>query len=165
MAQVFKNPMDQAKAMNPSTREKWNKYMRNGFTGNPRTIDKYNKLLGEIESELPFRDKAEHDKWLDLGSTWKGEAEWPDMTKMLLYRQENPIKDIKLDRKAFADYLKQTKKDYEDWGDRMDDIRETFKLDYPETIADLYIRGNRLYGLQTDDEDEPYEVELYNLLK
>lgn len=149
---------------NPTTRQKWNKYFKHIGDGNPRTVDKYNRMIEEIESELPFKNRAEHDKWLDMGSAWMGEPEWPDMTKMLLYRQEHPMQDIKLDRKALADHLKRTKNDI-DWGRRMDDIRATFGLDYPESIADLYIRGNTLYGLQTDEEDEPYEVELYNLIK
>lgn len=72
----------------PSTRDKWNRYMKNGFSGNTRTIDKYNKLIEEIESELPFANEEEHKKWLDLGSTWSGQAEWPELTETLLARLE-----------------------------------------------------------------------------
>lgn len=90
MAQkVFKSPLDQANAINPeTTRSKWNRYLKNGFSG--RAIDKYNKLIQEIESELPFANEIEHQKWLDLGSNWNGEEEWPNLTEELLKRQESP---------------------------------------------------------------------------
>ena len=91
MAQTFKSPLDQANAIAPeTTRSKWNRYFKHIGDGNPRTIDKYNKLLGEIESELPFKDQAEHDHWLDLASLWKGEDEWPTLTEELIKRGENP---------------------------------------------------------------------------
>ena len=90
MAQVFKSPLEQANALKPeTTRSKWNRYLKNGFSGNPRTIDKYNALIGEIESELPFENEEQHQKWLDLGSTWMGEPEWPEMTEKLLTKLES----------------------------------------------------------------------------
>ena len=55
MAQIYKNPLDQANAINPeTTRSKWNRYFKHIGDGNPRTIDKYNALIGEIESERAF---------------------------------------------------------------------------------------------------------------
>lgn len=80
------NAMARLDKVYPSTRAKWDKYFRHIGDGNPRTIDKYNRLLGEIESELPFENQKEHDKWLDLGSTWTGEEEWPNMTEEIIGR-------------------------------------------------------------------------------
>ena len=83
MAQVFKSPLAQANALKPeTTRSKWNRYLKNGFKGT--NVDKYNALIGEIESELPFESEEQHQKWLDLGSTWTGEDEWPSLTESLL---------------------------------------------------------------------------------
>lgn len=166
MAQkVFKSPLDQANSIAPeTTRSKWNRYFNHIGDGNPRTIDKYNALIGEIESELPFADEKEHQKWLDLGSTWSGEEEWPTLTEKLLYRQENPIKDLVLDKAKFKSVYDKAKADFpNDWGDKVDYIKQELGLDFPETIADLYLKGNKLYGLQTREKGEPYEVELYNL--
>ena len=50
-----------------------------------------------------------------------------------------------------------------DWANKVDYIRQELGLEWPETIADVYIKGNKLYGLQTREKGEPYEVELYNL--
>lgn len=104
MAQVFKSPLEQANALEPeTTRSKWNRYLKNGFSGNSRTIDKYNKLIQEIESELPFANEIEHQKWLDLGSTWMGGEEWPTLTEELLKRQESPspFSEIKYNGKTY----------------------------------------------------------------
>lgn len=89
MAQVFKSPLDQANAIKPeTTRSKWNRYFKHIGDGNSRTVDKYNALIGEIESELPFESEEQHQKWLDLGSTWMGEDEWPALTESLLKTAE-----------------------------------------------------------------------------
>lgn len=83
--QVFKNPLQAANAIAPeTTRSKWNHYFKHIGDGNPRTVDKYNRLIEEIESELPFENEEQHQKWLDLGSTWMGEEEWPNLTESLL---------------------------------------------------------------------------------
>lgn len=166
----FEDGEDKTNALNrldrvyPSTRSKWNRYFKHIGDGNPRTVDKYNRLLEEIESELPFENEDQHKKWLDLGSAWMGESEWPDMTKQLLYKQENPPKDLVLDRKKYQSVYDKAKADFpNDWANRMDYIKQEMGLDYPESISDLMLKGNKLYGLQTEEEDEPYEVELYNL--
>lgn len=89
MAQrAFKSPLDQANSLIPkeTTRSKWNRYFKHIGDGNPRTVDKYNRLIEEIESELPFENEDEHKKWLDLGSTWTGGSEWPQLTESLLGR-------------------------------------------------------------------------------
>lgn len=87
MAQIFKNPLEQANSIAPeTTRSKWNRYFKHIGDGNPRTVDKYNKLIEEIESELPFKNQEEHDKWSNLGAAWKGEPEWLDLTDEILSR-------------------------------------------------------------------------------
>lgn len=93
------NALRRLERVYPSTRAKWDKYIKNGFKGT-RT-DYYNKLLEEIESELPFENEEEHKKWLDLGSTWMGEDEWPNLTEKLIGMAEkydldpNNIKELK----------------------------------------------------------------------
>ena len=90
MAQIYKNPLDQANSIAPeTTRSKWNRYFKHIGDGNPRTVDKYNALIGEIESELPFENEEQHQKWLDLGSNWNGEDEWPNLTEKLLTKLES----------------------------------------------------------------------------
>ena len=75
-----------------------------------------------------------------------------------------PSDPIALDRIKFKNVYDKAKADFpNDWGDRVDYIKQELGLDFPETIADLYLKGNKLYGLQTREEGEPYEVELYNL--
>ena len=76
--------------------------------------------------------------------------------------KKKPIPEISLDRKALANHLKNTQSEL-DWGRRMDAVRQKFGLDFPDSIADLYIKGNKITGLQTEAEGEPYEVDLYNL--
>lgn len=102
MSKVYKNPIDQSNALAPeSTRSKWNRYFKHIGDGNPRTVDKYNRLIEEIESELPFENEQEHQKWLDLGATWTGEEEWPNITNKALDRIDkysldpNQIREIK----------------------------------------------------------------------
>lgn len=91
MAQeIFKSPLTQAKALNPSLRDRWNKYIKYGI-GSGTNVDKWNKEIEEIESQLPFADQKEHDRWLDLGVAWKGEPEWLDLTDELLKRAETKL--------------------------------------------------------------------------
>lgn len=50
-----------------------------------RTIDRENQLISEIEKDLPFENKEEHIKWLDLGNfdTW---ATWEEITIKIIKR-------------------------------------------------------------------------------
>lgn len=101
---VYKTPLAQANSIAPeTTRSKWNRYFKHIGDGNPRTVDKYNALISEIESELPFANEIEHQKWLDLGSNWNGEEEWPNLTEELLKRQESPspFSEIKYNGKTY----------------------------------------------------------------
>lgn len=165
MAQeIFKSPLEQANALSkPETlRHKWNRYMKNGFTGNPRTIDKYNKLFGEIESELPFVDQKEHENWSNLASLWKGEAEWPQLTEELISRSE--ATPIDYDENQINAILKKAKADFPDsWEDEVDYIRQTLGSDWNENITRVYPKHGYLYGLQSYPNAEPSEVALYKL--
>lgn len=99
MAQVFKNPIEQANSISsPSLRERWNRYLDNGFDGDD--TDYWNDEIIDIESQLPFISRAEHDDWLHQGSIWKGEPGWPALTDKILKRIDkygldpNQIKEL-----------------------------------------------------------------------
>ena len=112
MAQVYKSPLEQSNALAPeSTRSKWNRYFKHIGDGNPRTVDKYNKLIEEIESELPFENEQEHQKWLDLGASWKGEDEWPQLTESIIARKEKPTVGEDLDNYYNNEFFKQANGD------------------------------------------------------
>lgn len=73
-----------------TTREKWDRYNKIGYTGDPKDIDESNQLMIEIEEELmPYMSDEEHEKWADMGATWTGEPEWLDKTEEYLKRVEN----------------------------------------------------------------------------
>lgn len=88
----FDNPKDKQNALNrldrvyPSLKDRFDKYIKYGFRGN--NVDKWNKEIEDIESQMPFKDKAEHDKWLDMSAAWKGEPEWLDMTYDIIKRRK-----------------------------------------------------------------------------
>ena len=86
---VFKTSIDQAKSMQktPSLRDRFNRYLNNGFSGSD--IDYWNEEIIDIENELPFENDEEHNKWLDLGSIWTGQAEWPQLTEKIIKRGED----------------------------------------------------------------------------
>ena len=68
-------------------KKQWADYIENAWNENTEDhIDKYNNLLIEIESQLPFKDRAEHDLWLDLGDTYMGDDKWLDLTKKIISR-------------------------------------------------------------------------------
>lgn len=73
-------------ATQPSLKERFDKYIKYGFSG--KNVDKWNKEIEDIESQMPFKDKAEHDKWLDMSAAWKGEPEWLDMTYDIIKRRK-----------------------------------------------------------------------------
>lgn len=108
---IYKSPLEQSQAIAPeSTRSKWNRYFKHIGDGNPRTIDKYNRLIEEIEGELPFANEAEHQKWLDLSASWNGEQEWPKLTEKALKR----IDDYSLEPSQIRELKEKFKgKDYD----------------------------------------------------
>lgn len=83
------NAMKRLDRVYPSTRQKWNNYFKHMGDGNPNTIDKYNKLLGEIESELPFKNDVEHDQWSQMLEVYKGEPEFDNMMEEILKRTDS----------------------------------------------------------------------------
>lgn len=166
MAQkVFKSPLDQANALQPeTTRSKWNRYFNHIGDGNPRTIDKYNRLIGEIESELPFADQKEHDEWSNQAATWNGDPKWINLTEELLTRAE--ATPIDYDENQINAILKKAKADFPNsWEDEVDYIRQTLGKDWNEHITQVYPKHGYLYGSQSWPNAEPTEVALYKLKK
>lgn len=90
MAQVFKSPLEQVNALAPeTTRSKWNRFLKYGMRGgSPKTIDKYNKLLEEVEGEFKFKDQAEHDIWSNWLSDYRGSQDLLDLSDAILSRGE-----------------------------------------------------------------------------
>ena len=82
-------------AMMPKSdlQERFDNYVKNGFSG--RNVDKWNKEIEEIESQMPFKDDEEHKKWSDMGASWMGEPEWLDMTKEIISRKTDSAKPNK----------------------------------------------------------------------
>lgn len=70
----------------PTLRERWNKYLKYGMRGT--NVDKWNKEMEYLDSKLPFKNKEEHDKWVQMGDVWKGDSEWLEMTDEILKRTE-----------------------------------------------------------------------------
>lgn len=67
-------------------KEQWENYLDNGFNG--ELNDYWKSELEEIENKLPFKNKSEHDHWLQLGLTWNGESEWLEFTDELIQRYQ-----------------------------------------------------------------------------
>lgn len=75
-----------------------------------------------------------------------------------------PAKNIDLDIDKFNEIYKKASTDFpNDWGNKMDYIRQELGIKIPETISDIWYKNGSLYGLQTDPEREPYELELYGV--
>lgn len=75
-----------------------------------------------------------------------------------------PVKNIDLDIDKFDEVYKKASKDFpNDWGDKMDYIRQEMGIEIPETVSDVWYKNGGLYGLQTDAEKEPYEIKLYGV--
>lgn len=78
--------------------------------------------------------------------------------------QKKSKKTIDLDIDNFNKVYNKAKTDFpNDWGDKMDYLSQELGLKFPENVADVYYKNGVLYGLQTDPEKEPYEIELYNI--
>lgn len=76
----------------------------------------------------------------------------------------SPAYNIDLDIDKFDKVYKKASKDFpNDWGSKMDYIRQEMGIKIPETISDVWYKNGTLYGLQTDAEKEPYEIELYSV--
>ena len=82
------NALNRLNRVYPETRnlrERWNDYIDFGI-GDGERPEMWNDEIIDIEKQLPFKDQAEHDLWLNRGSAWKGEPEWLDQTEELLTR-------------------------------------------------------------------------------
>lgn len=161
--EIYKSPLDQVNAIAPeSTRSKWNRYFKHIGDGNPRTVDKYNRLIEEIESEMPFENDDEHKKWLDLGASWKGEPEWLDLTENLLQRGE--AQPLNYGASDIDEILKNNPyaKDL-DWGTSMDYLSEKLGVKIPENVSQIYRKNNYIYGVEGQPEGEPIDKVLYKL--
>lgn len=163
MPKIYKNPIEQSNALAPeSTRSKWNRYFKHIGDGNPRTVDKYNRLIEEIESELPFENEQEHQKWLDQSATWNGGPEWTDLTENLLQRAE--ATPLKHSAREFDEILKGNP--YAkgiDWDEGMDYLREKLGVNIPENVSQLYRKNNYIYGVEGQSEGEPIDRILFRL--
>lgn len=75
-----------------------------------------------------------------------------------------PAYNIDLDLDKFDSVYKKASEDFpNDWGNKMDYISQEMGIKFPETVSDVWYKNGSLYGLQTDPEKEPYEIELYGV--
>lgn len=75
-----------------------------------------------------------------------------------------PAQNIDLDINKFDSVYKKASEDFpDDWGDKMDYIKQELGIEIPETVSDVWYKNGKLYGLQTDAEKEPYEIKLYDV--
>lgn len=87
---------------------RFNKWLKGQSTGN--NPEKWNKEIGEIEKLLPFKDQEEHNKWLQLGSTFTDPSEYQTFTHGIIDRGGKPRNIVAEARKANLDvpsYLQQ----------------------------------------------------------
>lgn len=66
--------------------KKWKKYYLRDET--QENIDKSNEAMIELEQAIPFKDEEEHNKWLDLGATFKFFEDFEEMTLSIIKRGE-----------------------------------------------------------------------------
>jgi hypothetical protein len=66
--------------------KKWKKYYLKDET--QENIDKSNETMIELEKAIPFKDEEEHNKWLDLGATFKFFEDFEDLTLSIIKRGE-----------------------------------------------------------------------------
>lgn len=79
-----------------------------------------------------------------------------DLVQNLQALDYSKVKDLL--NKADVDF-----KDTPDWEHKVDFIREGLRddIDIDEDIAQIYLKGKKLYGLKSHPEGEPEEVEIY----
>lgn len=87
------NSMDKYKNM--SLKEKWDAWKKFENSGDEESIDEMNELAESIESELPFENEEEHQKWLDVYSSYKNVGEIDKLTAEIIGRkEEKPSKNL-----------------------------------------------------------------------
>lgn len=64
---------------------------------NNKNIERQNKLLEELENALPFKDQQEHEKWIDVLTTFKFWEDFEELTLSIINRAENERVDNYLD--------------------------------------------------------------------
>lgn len=62
--------------------KKWKKYFLKDAT--QENIDKSNEAMIELEKAIPFKNEEEHNKWLDLGATFKFFEEFEELTVSII---------------------------------------------------------------------------------
>lgn len=141
-----KNPNKIVSKLAPKTlRERWNNYFKNGI-GSGEDTDYWNNEILEIEKRLPFGSRAEHDKWLDLGSRYMGGLEYPNLTERLLHRHER--NNLDPEQTAMLN----------DYGYKGEDYDEAMKRYLQGEPAMDIINGLVTYfDYQYDDVDDDYE--------
>lgn len=79
-----------AKLAPKTLRERWNAYWYRDADdfADPNQIDYLNQELVDIEDRLPFANQAEHDKWTNILSDYRGNPEFDVMMDKILNRHE-----------------------------------------------------------------------------
>lgn len=93
-------------------RERWNNYWYRDADdfADPNQIDYLNNELVEIENRLPFANQAEHDKWTNILSDYRGNPEFDVLMDKILNRHER----YDLDPEQTAQLKKYQGKDYDE---------------------------------------------------
>lgn len=66
--------------------KKWKKYYLRDET--QENIDKSNETMIKLEQSMSFKNEEEHNKWLDLGATFKFFEDFEEMTLSIIKRGE-----------------------------------------------------------------------------
>ena len=95
-------------------------------------------------------------------------SEMPDGSNIKWYmenaKDKTKVPIIKHDMDSFNKALNDANAQFpNDWMNKMDYLKQTLGLDYGENIADLKVKDNMVYGLETYPEGEPREIPLYRL--
>ena len=56
--------------------------------------DQINELVGGLENALYFKDQQEHEKWLDVLSSYKFWEDFEEITMSIIHREEDTLKTI-----------------------------------------------------------------------
>lgn len=140
---MAKTPTPIIEKLTPTLREQWDDYFKNSFNGDDPHY--YNGLIAEIEAQLPFENEEQHKKWLELGSAWRGEPEWPQMTNDLVDKvMADDIRD-------FIDSELKGNHNAYDYANVRDRASRKFRLD--KTKIDDYYKRN---GKEVPKKENPF---------
>ena len=146
-------------------RQRWNAYWyRNPDDfADPNQIDDLNKELVEIENRLPFANQAEHDKWTNILSDYRGNPEFDVLMDKILNRHErygfDPEQTAQLKRYRGKDYDEAMKRYLggEAFGDILNGLVTQEDYEYDDIDGDY----ERSYG----PVDSPSKYDSYLKLK